>query len=172
MRTLIALTALMLLLATAVWWKTKPTDEPTKLPPTTQEDPYSGVVTLGTKGKSTLAEASFPKAQEPATDGGGDHEGWDGYNNEDAVPAQPEPDSVLPPEPKPNPVVKVPTGKTYTIQSGDTLYRILVRAYGSAPEELVTAIAEANAMQDPGALQVGATLKLPIVSGFQPPQQP
>lgn len=170
MRTLLALTALMLLLATAVWWKTKPTDEPTKLPPTTQEDPYSGVVTLGTKGKTTLAEASFPKPKKMPTDGGGDHEGSSQSNNVDALPPLPEPEPVEPS--KPDPVIQVPTGKTYIIQSGDTLYRILVRAYGSAPEELVDAIAEANAMNDPGALQVGATLKLPIVSGFEPPQQP
>lgn len=169
MRTLLALTVLMLLLATAVWWKTKPTDGSTNLPPTAQEDPYSGVVTLGTKGEATLADASFPKPPGPPTDGAGDHEG---SNNQDAVSSQPKSDSALPPEPKPDPVVNVPTGKTYTIQNGDTLYRILVRAYGTAPEELVNAIAEVNAMDDPGALQVGATLNLPIISGFQPPQQP
>lgn len=172
MRTLLALTALMLLLATAVWWKTKPTDEPVSLPPTTQEDPYSGVVTLGTKGKTNLADASFPKPKKPVTDGGGDHEAGNGSGNVVVVPPKPEPTPVTPPVVEPAPVVKVPTGKSYVIQSGDTLYRILVRAYGTAPEELVDAVAEANAMTDPSALQVGATLKLPFVSGFQAPQQP
>ena len=162
----------MLLLATAVWWKTQSADEQSSLPPTTQEDPYRGVVTLGTQGKTSLAEASFPKTSSTQrSDGDGDHEGWQGSQNEDAQPNPPSNENRTPPT-LPDPVIEIPTGKSYTIQSGDTLYRILVRAYGSAPEELVDAIAEANAMSDPGALTVGATLQLPIVSGFQPPQQP
>jgi len=173
MRTLLALTALMLLLATAVWWKTQTTDEATNLPPTTQEDPYGGVVTLGTQGKTSLAEASFPKTSSSTqkSDGNGDHEARQDSQNEDALPEPPADIAPTPPA-KPDPIVEVPTGRAYIIQSGDTLYRILVRAYGTAPEELIDAIAEANAMSDPSALTVGATLKLPLVSGFQPPQQP
>jgi len=169
MRTLLALTALMLLLATAVWWKTKSTDTPSTLPPTTQEDPYKGVVTLGTKGKTNLAEASFPKVY-PPNDGDGDHEG---SRTTHAEPMLDREAAFAPPaKPAQNPVIQVAAGKTYTIQSGDTLYRILVRAYGTAPESLVEAIAEANALTDPSALTVGATLQLPVISGFQPPQQP
>ncbi|MFK5956728.1 MAG: LysM domain-containing protein [Planctomycetota bacterium] len=170
MRTLLALTALMLLLATAVWWKTKPTTETSTLPPTSQEDPYKAVVTLGTRGEANLAEASFPKAN-TQSDGGADHE-----SPVISPPSIPhgvmEVTSTPPDQPTHDPIIQVPTGKTYTIQSGDTLYRILVRAYGSAPESLVTTIAEANALTDPAALTVGANLLLPIVSGFQPPQQP
>ncbi|MHC4379698.1 MAG: LysM peptidoglycan-binding domain-containing protein [Planctomycetota bacterium] len=166
MRTLLALTALMLLLATAVWWKTRPAEDPITQIPTTLEDPLRGVVTMGVQGDSKLAEASFPTEQPPVlpSDADGDHEG-----NTDAAPANP---PVMEPEPTPDPVIEIPQEVRYTVKSGDTLYRILMRTYGTAPEELVDAVAEANAMSDPSALEIGQELLLPAVSGFQTPQRP
>lgn len=168
MRTLLALTALMLLLATAVWWKTRPAEDPVSQTPTTAEDPLQGVVTLGVQGKSRLADASFPVENPPIlpTDAGGDHEGNIEATSATPPPVEPEP------APTPEPVIEIPQEVRYTVKSGDTLYRIVMRTYGTAPEELVDAVADANAMDDPGALEVGQELLLPAVSGFQTPRRP
>lgn len=170
MRTLLALTALMLLLATAVWWKTRPAEDSGPQIPTTSEDPLRGVVTMGVQGGSHLAEASFPTQPSPAlpSDAGGDHED---PPTRPPAPLEPPP-SDPEPSPDPDPVIEVPQEVRYTVQSGDNLYRIITRAYGSAPEDLVEAVAEANAMDDPGNLAVGQVLLLPAVSGFQKPRRP
>ena len=167
MRTLLALTALMLLLATAVWWKTRPADSAI-LPPTSAEDPLRGVITMGVQGDEGLAEASFPTA-EPVlpSDAAGDHE--------DITPAGAlgeDPNPLPPLEPSPDPAIETPAPIRYTVQAGDSLYRILMGAYGSAAEELLQAVAAANALDDPSALAIGQILALPRVSGFRAPRLP
>ncbi|MGB0952273.1 MAG: LysM peptidoglycan-binding domain-containing protein [Planctomycetota bacterium] len=178
MRTLLALTALMLLLATAVWWKTRPGDAPTNLPATTSENPMRGVMTLGTdkevgKQRNQVTDATFPKSNTAKdvrpSDAGGDHEG---EVMEAVAPPQPPVQPPLDPTPEPEPEPVTPVGVTYTVQQGDNLYRIVVRAYGTGPSELVDAVAEANGMRDAGSLSVGQTLTLPLISGFAAPQQP
>ncbi len=60
----------------------------------------------------------------------------------------------------------------YTVQEGDTLYRILMKAYNKATPDLIEEIAVANNMDDPGAIHPGDELKLPKVEGYQDPIQP
>lgn len=195
MRTLLALTALMMLLATAVWWKTRPGDAPTNLPATTSEDSMRGVSTLGAKEevgtqRNQLAKTNFPKtpSSNPSkdarpSDAGGDHEG--GTPTPSSLPKDPRTVHNLPVDTKPpaqppvdpQPVIPqskptAPVGMSYTVQSGDTLYRIVVRSYGTAPSELVEAVAEANGMRDSASLDVGQKLRLPLISGFPEPQRP
>jgi nucleoid-associated protein YgaU len=71
------------------------------------------------------------------------------------------------PPPKPEPTVL-----SYTVKDGDTLYRILMNAYGAASPDLIEAIASANEMDDPGAITPGDVLKLPEVEGFSKPKLP
>ncbi|MEM8604734.1 MAG: efflux RND transporter permease subunit, partial [Cyanobacteria bacterium P01_H01_bin.121] len=51
------------------------------------------------------------------------------------------------------------TGTTYTVQPGDTLDRIAAQTLGDP--NLGPAIAQANQLQDPGALEVGQVLQIP-----------
>lgn len=184
MRTLLALTGLMLLLAGAVWWKTRPGDTPTNLPPTTSENPLRGVSTLGvkedtTKPRNRMADTEFPSTPKSGmdarpSDAGGDHEATPIPAVIDPTPPVDPAPPAFEPEPEPTPDVNpVPAvGVRYTVQSGDTLYRIVVNHYGTAPEALVDAVAEANGMRDAGSLGVGQVLELPLVSGFPGPKRP
>jgi len=52
--------------------------------------------------------------------------------------------------------VPEPTGKTYTVQRGDTLYKI-----ATAHNVPVQQVAQANDITDPSQLRVGQTLKIP-----------
>ena len=167
MRTLLALTALMLVLAGAVWWKTRPVENMNHMPPTTSSDSGLGIATVGMKNASP-AEASFPvKAK---SDGDADH----------ALPMSPaeDPNAAIAPQPDPAPPVK-PTPKPpvnqplrHTVVQGDTLYSLVSRAYGMAPETLLQAVAEANGLRDPSALDLGQVLILPVLEGFKAPQKP
>ncbi len=60
----------------------------------------------------------------------------------------------------------------YTVQDGDTLYRILMNAYGKATPDLIEEIASANDMDDPGAISPGDVLILPVIEGYQDPIKP
>lgn len=190
MRTLLALTALMLLLATAVWWKTRPSDAPDNLPPTTAEDSLRGVATLGVKQevgqpRNRLTDAQFPQGDDRKTarpsDARGDHEG--NPSGASHIPADPrtihdlpkDPAPVVTPAPKPEPKPEPVAPKvrvSYTVEAGDNLYRIVVKHYGTGPSELVDAVAEANGIRDASALSVGQTLELPLVSGYPEPKRP
>lgn len=164
----------MLVLAGAVWWKTRPAENANHMPPTTSSDSRIGVATVGLEG-SRPTEASFPASR--TTDGGGDHE----------LPATSTPGSTARVAPTPlqgdlEPVVDepavmptppvVPMVLKYTVVSGDSLYGIVRRAYGTAPEHLIDAIATANGLDDPSALDLGQVLRLPIIDGFNAPQKP
>ena len=173
MRTLLALTALMLVLAGAVWWKTRPAEDLDNMPPTTISDENVGVATIGKEGSAPV-EANYPKKS--GSDGGGDHEGPVELddNNRSGEQSPPDADDLTPPAP-PNelePTPPVAVAITHTIASGDTLYGLVTRAYGTAPQALVDAVAAANNMSDPGALEIGQVVTFPEISGFSAPQKP
>lgn len=139
-----------------------------------------GVATLGsTKSagnlRNTVTDTPFPdtdasKNARPS-DAGGDHEGV--VSDAGLKPKPPVQPPVVPtPEPEPEPEPTPSPGVTYTVQPGENLYRIVVRAYGTGPSDLVDAVAEANGMADAGSLAVGQKLTLPLISGFPEPQQP
>lgn len=64
------------------------------------------------------------------------------------------------------------SGIVYTVKEGDTLYRILMNAYGTAAPDLIEEIAAANHMDDPGAIRAGDKLKLPKLEGYPEPKDP
>lgn len=193
MRTLLGLTTLMLVLAAAVWWKTRAADDPSNLPPTTSSNPAEGVVTVGMKPagseesrNSRLGGGSFQEAAsrtEPVRRGKAD---WSESRGDD--PAQPPADNEdlsgnqgaenpapgpgTEPDLDPEPSPPVAQDFLYRVAPGDTLYRIVVRHYGTAPESLVDAVAKANGISDPSRIAVGEDLKLPTVPGFAAPQRP
>jgi nucleoid-associated protein YgaU len=98
--------------------------------------------TDSTRGNAT----TDPPGQDPATEQGGDNS-----------------------TPEPSPASK---DVVYTVQEGDTLYRILMNAYGKATPDLIEEIAVANQMDDPGAISPGDELKLPKVEGYPDPKMP
>lgn len=193
MRTLLGLTTLMLVLAAAVWWKTRAADDPSNLPPTTSPNSAEGVLTVGMKPagskesrNSRLGGGKFQEAAshtEPmrrgkadwsesrgddvrkSSEGNDDLSGKQGENSLASGPAS-EPAEI--PEPTP----PVAQDFLYRVAPGDTLYRIVVRHYGTAPESLVDAVAKANDLSDPSRIAVGEDLKLPTVTGFAAPQRP
>ena len=176
MRTLLALTALMLVLAAAVWWKTRPAEaDSDRVPPVTVADERMGVVTLGLKdGTAASAQDAAFASSEPTT---GPQEG----NLETAPPDQSEEESDPVPAVEEEPAMEtapvatppVPAAPvTHVVVSGDTLYGLVRKAYGTAPEELIDLVADANGLDDPGALEVGQQLSFPEVLGFRAPTKP
>lgn len=74
--------------------------------------------------------------------------------------------TAVPPAPTPAPAApgaapgtKPAAGRTYTVRTGDTLWGISVRFYGSGARW--TAIAQANGIADPRSLHPGQVLKIP-----------
>ena len=57
----------------------------------------------------------------------------------------------------------------HIVKDGETLYRIVLNAYGTAPAELVEAVSTANQLQSSGSIDKGQTLKLPVIEGFPAP---
>lgn len=196
MRTLLGLTTLMLVLAAAVWWKTRAADDPSNLPPTTSSNSAEGVVTVGMKPagseesrNSRLGGGTFQEAassNEPVRRGKAD---WsesrgddppqppagndDLSGNQGAENPAPGPGAEPTVDPEPTPATPpVAQDFLYRVAPGDTLYRIVVRHYGTAPESLVDAVAKANGLNDPSRIAVGDDLKLPTVPGFAAPQRP
>lgn len=167
----------MLVLAGAVWWKTRPVEDIDKLPPTTTSDSRVGVATVGMeKGTAIPTDANFPKR--PNTDAGGDHEGDDGKTELAADSANggpvvaPTPPVIQPDSTATPPPVVEPKFVRHTIVEGDTLYSLVSRAYGTAPEGLVDAVAQANNLSDPGSLQLGQVIVFPPIDGFSAPKKP
>jgi len=196
MRTLLGLTTLMLVLAAAVWWKTRAADDPSNLPPTTSSNSAEGVVTVGMKPagsaesrNSRLGGGTFEEAasrtepvrrgkadwsesrgdEAPKTPQGNDYLSGN-QGTENPVPG-PGAEPAVDPDPTP-PTSPVAKDFVYQVAPGDTLYRIVVRHYGTAPESLVDAVAKANGLSDPSRIAVGDDLKLPTVPGFAAPQRP
>ncbi|MCP4092931.1 MAG: LysM peptidoglycan-binding domain-containing protein [Planctomycetes bacterium] len=180
MRTLLALTVLMLVLAGAVWWKTRPEENNQKLPPTTVNDSRVGVSTVGMEpGTSIPTDASFPPRpntnpyERPNSDADGDHEGEDTKTNLAVNPPEEDPVNPTPvePDPTPPPVVE-PQVLMHTIVAGDTFYSLIRSYYGTAPESLLDAVAEANSLSDPGSLNLDQKILMPVIDGFRAPKKP
>lgn len=66
--------------------------------------------------------------------------------------------AVIPPPPKPTPQ---PEGKTYTIQSGDTLWTIAEKFYGKGALWRTIADANKDTLPDPDKPKLGAVLRIP-----------
>jgi phage tail protein X len=88
------------------------------------------------------------------------------------APVAPEPAAiatapVAAPRPRPAPAAPPPArpehGRSYTVQAGDTLYRIAKKVYGTATAGKVRAIRDANrgVLSSAGALKPGMELKMP-----------
>ena len=64
-----------------------------------------------------------------------------------------------------DPVPPPPCGDYWVVGPGDTLWQIAARCYpGEHTGQMVAAIREANPGVDPGRLQVGQTLMLPVAT--------
>lgn len=54
------------------------------------------------------------------------------------------------------------SNEKYTVQSGDTLEKIIIRFYGSYRSDYVQAIKDANGLRNPNALSIGQQLIIPL----------
>ena len=66
------------------------------------------------------------------------------------------------------PVIQIKSGTTYTVQPGDTLSAIALRAYGNAAEHYWHKIYKANKDvigDDPNLIRPGQELDIPVLSG-------
>ncbi|HZT99674.1 MAG TPA: LysM peptidoglycan-binding domain-containing protein [Ktedonobacteraceae bacterium] len=66
------------------------------------------------------------------------------------------------------PSVQIKPGTTYTVQSGDTLSSIALRAYGNSAEHYWHKIYKANKDvigDDPNLIRAGEVLTIPVLSG-------
>lgn len=173
MRTLVALTVLMLALASAVWWKTTGGGQAPEELPATTGDPGEGVATIGPRGgsgESGLSDASSRQGGEAGEanlrNGGAKPapapEGGEESGEQGEKPAPP----AVDPEPTPPPT---PQEVQHRVKPGETLYRIVLNAYGTAPEDLVDKVADENGLADPGSISEGQKLKLPVIAGYPEP---
>jgi nucleoid-associated protein YgaU len=189
MRSLATLGGVLVLIVLAIAWRISNTvDAGQKL------DPNSGIVTLGIEpdlpvvkggngttanpaisGNSTIPPGStetggsthLPRGSESPSENptnSGDVGNQSSLNSgTDPTPGD------LPSSADPVPQAGTPEEIRYTVLEGDSLYRILLHAYGKATPELIEAVAAANDMDDPGELTPGQTLILPVVKGFETP---
>ncbi|MBC8371870.1 MAG: LysM peptidoglycan-binding domain-containing protein [Planctomycetes bacterium] len=169
MRTLLALVAFVLALASAVWFKTAPND----LPPTTApHDNSIGIMTLGIDS----SEASFTKPETESKPVAAVSESTL-VNPKDTAATTPVPEVVvhqpkIPPQPEPatDPLQPIAEGPlNYTVQSGDTMYRIIKRCYKTYSEDILQSVADANNLRDPSAINIGDELVLPLIAGVSAP---
>ncbi|MAW61650.1 MAG: hypothetical protein CMJ94_12585 [Planctomycetes bacterium] len=196
MRSLATLGGVLVLIVLAIAWKISNQVEAGQEP-----DKNTGRVTLGvlpedgetpptqpasgnpgsgaTENPGSLPAADTPETsgQDPAPLGGEQNQPRSGQDKEPSEPAPPpaqpsapatQPEST-PPAP---PVDEEIAGLRYTVKEGDTLYSILMRAYGKANDALIDAVAVASDLDDPGRLSPGMILVLPQVSGYAAPKQP
>jgi len=182
MRLLLILTAMMLAIAGGIWWKTTRSGagDPNGA---LQTDPNLGVSTFGAQppassevnaaAKSAVgitAPAAADKEKPLPADAvlkNGHERGTTGDPKEPQTAANETPPAVTPP------AVSAPAPKeaaSHVVKSGETLYRIVLNAYGTAPAELVKEVATANGMKDASALKVGQKLKLPSIAGWPAPK--
>jgi LysM domain-containing protein len=187
MRSLATLGGVIVLIVLAIAWKISNQVEAGQLP-----DPNSGVVMLGTvpNDSQTAAnqDSSMAAAREAATNkpsssadpqsltesqptgsssagaDSGDLTPGSASNKESAKPDGPQGGSIGPPS--------ASSDLVYTVLANETMYGILLRAYGKASPDLIEAVAAANDLDDPSALKVGQPLRLPLVEGFPAPKNP
>ena len=154
MPALLLLASLILLLLGAVFWRTQSSEETPKL----DSQPGQGTLILG-------LEAPTAKTADPVE--------------------KPQAAAISPDEPSPAPastsgpvpvtaavpvVEKAPLA--YTVEDGDSLYRIVRRVYGTADDTLIQEIATANHPADAGSLAIGQKLSLPLLEGYPAPKRP
>jgi LysM domain-containing protein len=189
MRSLATLGGVIVLIVLAIAWKISNQVE-AGLEPAEN----SGVVLLGVSPDESQADANGPAreasegnstttnnelgAGSPATGDPADSLALS--NSKDAEPKDPaaqsdgSPNSAGtnddPPGPDPN-TLAGDSAVIYIVQSNETMYGILMRAYGKASPDLIEAVAAANHMDDPSALNVGQSLRLPVVPGFPAPKK-
>lgn len=181
MRFLIVLTVLMLAVGAGVWWKTAHAEAPA--PGALDADPNLGVAIFGAAPavapppkptpeavpasfQSPAASAAVPPQETLAAAGAADAVA-SGSGKPPAGGGDPkEPQTAANEKPAAD-----ATTATATVQKGDTLYRIVLRAYGTAPKELVDAVARANGLEDAGAISPGQKIRLPSLAGWPAPAQ-
>lgn len=170
----------MLAIAAGAWWKTSHADPgPDPLDP----DPNLGVATFGAAPEPVLpvpakapasSEASLPvpasstPAAEPLAEAGA----ADAQPSATGLPPAGGGDPKEPQSAANEPLSPQAAPLKHVVRSGETLYRIVLRAYGSAPAELVEAVAKANGLRDAGAISEGQTLTLPSLAGWPAPKRP
>lgn len=184
MRFLLVLTVLMLTVAAGVWWKTARVSEPA--PDALANDPNLGAATFGvlperpaplpTKEPRATPASLERETPEPAPAGAplGAASAADAVAPGSALkPAgggdPPEPQSAANEKPAPPAAAGA---VTHAVRSGETFYRIVLRAYGTAPPELIDAVAKANGLRDPSQIREGQQLKLPSLAGWPAPKRP
>ena len=190
MRSLATLGGVLVLVVLAIAWKISNQVEAGQEP-----DKNTGRVTLGVseEGADTPARPAGGQANEPEppTLPAGDTPGTSGNDPKPTPPEDPEPGSSSSNEPtvpagapadeppvQPEPASPTPpaeeeiAGIRYTVQEGDTLYRILMNAYGKANDALIDSVAVASDLDDPSRLRPGMELILPAVPGYDAPKKP
>ena len=176
MRSLLVLAGVLVLLAGAVTWKLL---LPAADTPVRATDGAEGRVLLGLPAGEgepldplALARASASAAREAASTPGGRENlpadaGFVGDGG--AAPANAPPRD---PGGERTPAAAAPPARplTYRVRSGDSLYRIVMRAYGTAPPDLLAAVAIANRMKDPSMLVADQDLTLPVLEHWPAPK--
>jgi len=147
-----------------------------------EDDPALGVLTVG------LPEGTGRAPENGAMEPGAPADRSPGKTKEEAGEA-PGPETEPPPRPEgasPEPVPPGPVGEPaaepgppeplreprHVVQPGETLYSLVRRAYGIAPQALVEAVARANGLADAGRLRVGQELRFPVLEGYPEPREP
>ena len=195
MRFLLVLTALMLAVAAGIWWKTTRNDAPG--PGALDPDPNLGAATFGLRedpasplplkepaatnaslsGKAPtlpqpgstppLPKASAADAVAPGSRltpaGGGDPKEPQAAANEKLAAAAAA--AATPPAAPAN------AAASYVVKEGDTFYRIVLRAYGTAPQELQDAVAKSNGLRNSAQISAGQKLTLPSLAGWPAPKK-
>lgn len=178
MRLLLILTALMLAIAGGIWWKTTRADEgdPNGA---LQTDPNLGVTTFGAlpenPSSSTTAGAGAETAAAPAAAGKEKPIPSDAVlknAHERATSGDPKEPQTAANELPAAPAIAPATGKasSHQVKSGETLYRIVLNAYGTAPPELIKEVSKANGLKDAAAIKVGQKIILPSIADWPAPK--
>lgn len=192
MRSLATLGGVLVLIVLAIAWKISNQVEAGQEP-----DNNKGRVTLGVSegagenspnrpagGDATQpSQPELPAGDNPETSGNdpelsapSGNEALGNPTGEQADPSTP-PANEPPVQPEPTidptpPAEEEIAGIRYTVKEGDTLYRILMNAYGKANDALIDSVAVASDLDDPGQLRPGMELVLPVIPGYDPPKRP
>lgn len=187
MRSLATLGGVLVLVVLAIAWKISNQVEAGQEP-----DKNTGRVTLGVseEGATPPVRPAGGQANQPEPPAlpAGDTPETSGNDPELGSPADPNPEQggneqvpttppaeepPVQPDPEPAPPVEEEiAGVRYTVKEGDTLYRILMNAYGKANDALIDSIAVASDLDDPSQLRPGMELVLPVVPGYDAPKKP
>ena len=148
------LASLVLLLLGAVFWRTQSSEESPRL----DSQPGQGTLILGLEAPPAKAVDPVEKPQAEA------------ISLDEPSPAQTSTSAPVP-VPATAPVFeKAPLA--YTVEDGDSLYRIVRKVYGTANDTLIQKIATANQLADAGSLAIGQKLSLPHLEGYPAPKRP